>query len=144
VAHQAQQAASTAAGKVQAKATSTATKAADSPTVTATVTQPTKTVTVPGQSSTVTETRTVTPPSHTTSITGQTTSVHVAPAAQGDNESGEGVPTWGWLLIGLGVVGIAIAMFLVGRGRRRDDGGATPKTQPAQGGADPGGPPPGG
>jgi hypothetical protein len=123
VAQQAQQAASTAATQVDAKLTSTATNAADSPTVTATVTEPTRTVTVPGPGSTVTETKTVAAPSHTTTISGPTTTVQVAPTSSNE-ESNEGVPTWGWFLIGLGVVVLAIVMFMAGRGRRRDDTGA--------------------
>jgi len=130
---QARQAASTAASQAEGKLGTSTQPAKDTTTNKTTTAQPQKTttaketttVTQPPQSSTVTETRTATAPAQTTSVTNQTTSVQVAPTSTTGGGSGGGVPWWGWLLIALGVAGIGIGMFLVGRRRR---GGATSGT----------------
>jgi hypothetical protein len=90
----------------------------------------TKTVTQPAQSRTVTATTTVTSPGQTTAITGNNTTVAVNPLSTTDNQSGSGIPWWGWVLIGLGVVGVAIAIFQLGRGRRGGSGGDPPAAGP--------------
>jgi len=125
------QQASTAATNAQAKlasATSSSTdSASSSQTATAKTktTTETKTVTQPAQSRTVTATTTVSTPGQTTAITGNNTTVAVTPISTTASQAGSGVPWWGWVLIGLGVVGVAIAIFQLGR-RRRGGGGSRP------------------
>ena len=79
----------------------------------------TKTITEPARTDTVTETRTAQPPGNTTSITNRTTTVQVSPSSTTGSEqsSSSGLPAWGWVLIGLGVVLIALVMFMLGRHR---------------------------
>jgi cytoskeletal protein RodZ len=135
---QAQQAASSAASKATGALSSTSQSAKDPSTgTTATTTSPGKTTTVTHTTTvtqpvqTVTTTKTETTPGRTTSITNKTTTVVATPTSTTGSASGSGVPTWGWVLIALGVVGIAIGTFLVGRGRRGDAGG--PGTGPPSG-----------
>jgi len=128
------QQASTVASNAQAKlasATSSSTDSASS-SETETATTETKTITQPAQSRTVTATTTVTSPSQTTAITGNNTTVAVNPLSTTASESGSGIPWWGWVLIGLGVVGVAIAIFQLGRSRRGggpDDPAAQPRAR---------------
>lgn len=137
--------------------TATATDAADTKTATtsgdtssaqpgkttATTKTETETRTEPGKTSTFTKTKTESAPSPTTSVNNSTVnnSAHVAvhPTTT-TTGSDEGLPWWGWVLIALGAITIAIATFLFGRHRG---------SQPASAGADgrgdgppgPGGPP---
>jgi hypothetical protein len=46
-------------------------------------------------------------------------------ASQNTNGSGDSVPAWGWIVIGLGVVAFAIAMYLLGHDRGRRDAGTS-------------------
>ena len=100
------------AWSVGAEAASTTPATTSTKTVTSTRTS---TVTVPGPSTTVTETKTAAAPSHATSITNNTTTL----PSGNKNDSGTDVPAWGWIVIGLGAVLLAIVMYLVGRGHRQ-------------------------
>lgn len=86
-------------------------------TQTATVTQPAKTVTV-----TTTTTKTVTQGAPTASVT----AVQVNPTATTADQSGDGgLQWWAWVLIGLGVAGLGVAVYALGR-RRSNAPGAPP------------------
>lgn len=134
VSQRAQQGASSASSQAAGQlSTSTQPDKAKDPSKTTTATQPPKTttaertttVTQPAQSATVTktETKTAAAPAPTTSVTNQTTGIKVTPAS---TSTGGGVPWWGWLLIALGVVGLALGIFLLGRGRRGGGSGTEP------------------
>jgi cobalamin biosynthesis Mg chelatase CobN len=138
VAQQGSQAASTLASKVK-----TATEAADPSTRTTTDaagdTTVTKTVTSPAQTSTVTKTevKTETAPAAQSTTSGGTTKVGVVPASETPNNSNH-VPTWGWILIGLAAAGLALGIYLLGRGHGRVDersgGPGGPPSRPTGGG----------
>jgi cobalamin biosynthesis Mg chelatase CobN len=128
VGQQASQAVSTLAGNTTTEARSgdpspgTTTNASGDTTVTRTVTSPAQTNTV-----TETETKTATAPGPQTTHTSQTTKVGVAPASETPKKSDQ-IPTWGWILIGLAAAGLALGIYLLGRGHgRRDEraGGTT-------------------
>ncbi|MFZ0976302.1 MAG: hypothetical protein WAN22_29030 [Solirubrobacteraceae bacterium] len=54
-----------------------------------------------------------------------------ATATTEDQSGSNGLPGWGWALIGLGAVLIGLVMFLLGRrGGRRPPSGPTGTTQP--------------
>lgn len=150
VSQRAQQAVSSASGQAASHlSTSTQGEKVTGASKTTTATQPLKTttktrtttVTQPVQSTTVTktETRTAAAPAATTSVTNQTTSIQVTPTSTATTGSSSGVPWWGWLLIALGAVGLAIGIFLIGRGHRgggsgaEPPGGLTPDGAPADG-----------
>jgi cobalamin biosynthesis Mg chelatase CobN len=140
VSQRAQQAASSASSQAAGQlSTSTQAEKATATGKTTTATQPPKTttreptttVTQPAQSTTVTktETRTAAAPAPATSVTNQTTSIQVTPTSTTTGDSSGGVPWWGWLLIALGVIGLALAMFLLGRRRRGDGSGTEPSAR---------------
>lgn len=89
----------------------------------------TKTVTEPARTDTVTETSTEQSSSNTPSVSHHT-SVQVTPVAGTTSEqsSGSGMPAWGWVLIGVGAVLAAVAIFMVGRhsGKPPPGGAGTP------------------
>lgn len=129
---QAKLASATASSTDSASASQTATATAETKTATET-----KTITQPAQSRTVTATTTVSTPGQTTGITGNNTTVAVQPISANTSDSGGGIPWWAWVLIGLGVVGVAIAIFQLGRGRRGGNGGGGSRaaTPPSEAGA---------
>jgi cobalamin biosynthesis Mg chelatase CobN len=135
VAQQGSQAASTLASKVK-----TATEAADPSTGTTTDaagdTTVTKTVTSPAQTTvTKTEVKTETAPAAQSTTSGQTTKVGVVPVSETPNNSNH-VPTWGWILIGLAAAGLALGIYLLGRGHGRERAGGMggPPSRPTGGG----------
>lgn len=91
----------------------------------------TETITEPAI--TVTEPSTAQPPGTTTSIINHTTTVQVAPAPTTSSEQSStgGMPDWGWVLIGVGVVLFGLLTFLLGRHRSNPAGG--PPTTPGPG-----------
>lgn len=137
------QQASTVATNAQAKLASATASSTDSASSSQTATAETKTatetktITQPAQSRTVTATTTVSTPGQTTGITGNNTTVAVQPISANTSDSGGGIPWWAWVLIGLGVVGVAIAIFQLGRGRRGGNGGGGSRaaTPPSEAGA---------
>jgi outer membrane biosynthesis protein TonB len=94
---------------------------------TTTVERPAQTTTVtktekapPPRTTTVTKTeKAPSPPARTTTVTNNTTNVQAA-SKTAEDESSDGLPWWGWLLIGLAIAGIGIAIFVAGRKRGRD------------------------
>jgi hypothetical protein len=171
VAQSAQQAVSTAASKAQTtlssvSANTTKTRSTDQPTSTTnaarttsadqpattttatqttTVTKPaesrTVTVTQSPESRTVTETSTASAPAPTT-INNSTTAIAVGSTPATQEGSGAGIPWWGWLLIALGAIAAALAIFLLGRrsGGKHADGGSAGSlpSVPTGGSDDPG------
>jgi hypothetical protein len=143
-------------GTAPAANSTTPSVATQTNTVTKTVTQPTQTVTQPATTvtqtttvkapaPTVTQSTTVTPTVQSTTVTPTvTTSTQTAPngaavavgAALGaagkahgnDQAEGGGLPTWAWVLIGLGVIGAVVAAFVVGK-RRGEKPGDPPTGQ---------------
>lgn len=99
----------------------------------------TKTITEPARTDTVTETSTAQSPGNTTSITNRTATVQLPTSSTGSEQSSSsGLPAWGWVLIGLGVVLIGLVMFMLGRHRSSPPSGppGTPRP-PATGGGTP-------
>jgi len=87
----------------------------------------------------VTKTQTATAPAAavTSTHTTQTNKVLVAPASTTpENESETAVPWWGWVLIALGAISLAVGVFWVGHrhGQRRA------QQPPSQAGTGPSGP----
>ena len=138
VAEQARTIASTAAAQVGTGSSSTPRQADPARTVPErTASTPASTTTVTAPSRTVTATR-------TTSVTQQSTvtNVVVAPASTtSDASGGDGMPWWGWLLIALGVAGIAVGMFVAGRRRGTDASGGPAPARSEGDGSDPPEPP---
>jgi hypothetical protein len=135
----------TSAASAPGSATATKTETGSAPpaaTVTKTQTQTqtqtqTRTATVESSTTvTTSETTTAAAPLPPASVTHQTTSVQVAPTSTTANEQTGGFPWWGWVLIGLGAAGLAIGLFLAGRGHGRRSGAR----QTADGSAGPDGP----
>jgi predicted membrane-bound mannosyltransferase len=112
VAQDAKNAASTATGaakeKLAAATTTTATATSTQPAET--VTQPGNTVTQPARTQTITRTE-------TTTVHSNTTTVKESPTTTSGKESGGGIPSWGWALIGAGAVLLVVAIFMIGRSR---------------------------
>src|SRR4051794_37262398 len=80
---------------------------------TATVTQPQKTVT---------DTATVTSPPKSATVT---VAHHAQTPTTGDDSGDGGLEWWGWVLIGLAIAGVGIAIFALGRRSRGDDTAST-------------------
>ena len=126
---QAGQAVSTAVGNLTSDPTTTT--SADAPPAKTTTSTETRTITEPAQTVTRTETTQTSTP--TASTANKTTSVQVSPTSTTDKQTGDQIPWWGWVLIGLGAAAIGIGIFAAGhrRGARRSGGspvspGATP------------------
>jgi hypothetical protein len=100
---------------------------------TSTDTTPTRTVTrsetVTQPPRTVTETHTITE-RHTTSVTNNTTKVQPATTPTSGKSGGGGLEWWGWVLIALGALAAALAMFLLGRQKGAKE--ATPGYPPTE------------
>lgn len=101
------------------QAVSTAKSQAEGKVKTTTEKGQTTTATAPAETKTVTTTKTEKAPAPSATVTNQTTNVQAAPATTAGDESSDGLPWWGWVLIGLGVVAIGSAIFAVGRNRGR-------------------------
>ncbi len=102
------------AGPVTAATTSSTTGSSGGAGLTRTETQ---TVTEPARTDTVTETSTEQAPSNGATVSHHTASVQVTPVAAttSGQSSGSGLPAWGWVLIGIGAVLAAVAIFMIGR-----------------------------
>jgi hypothetical protein len=146
VAKQAQQALSSKATTSAPDQTAVSKTTADSGT-TSTVTEPARTTTVtktrtetsPAVTKTQTETASVA--SGTTTQTTQSNKVLVAPTSTTpENGSETGVPWWGWMLIALGAIGLAVGVFRAGH-RHGQHRAAQPPVQAGVGPDTPSGPP---
>ncbi|HXD68113.1 MAG TPA: hypothetical protein VNV17_26030, partial [Solirubrobacteraceae bacterium] len=104
------------------------------------------TTTAPGRTVTQTATRTAETRTTTKTVGAQpggtasiaksaTVNVHTTQTTPAASDSG-GLPWWAWVLITLGVVGVAMAIFAAGRRRGRSP------TDPPAGSPPPGSPPP--
>ena len=101
-----------------ATTSTTTTPSTETVTSTQTVTSTTTTTaTAPAQTTTLTETKTAAAPAPTTSITNHTTTVQTAPTTQTANNSSGTVPTWAWVVMGLGALAILALIGLLVRER---------------------------
>jgi hypothetical protein len=72
-------------------------------------------------------TKTTAQPAVTTGITNSNSvNIHATQTTPTANDSGGGLPWWGWLLIGVGTVGVALAIFIAGRRRGEAAGSREP------------------
>src|ERR1700733_10315850 len=88
----------------------------DSTTTTTETTTVSTTVTAPPKTTTETSTTTVTGPGQTTTIKNNTTSVVTGTTTPTTSHSSNYLAWWVWVLIGLGAVGVAVAVYQLGRG----------------------------
>jgi hypothetical protein len=101
------------------------TPAAGDPTTTQTASASTETVTknAPQPGTTKSVTKTATQPGARTSLTksaSKSATIHATQATPATSESGGGgLPWWGWILIGIGIVGVVAATVALGRRRVR-------------------------
>jgi hypothetical protein len=96
----------------------------DTTTTTTTTTETTTTTASRERTTTVTTTASAPPATTTTATvaktTNNTTTVGVKPAETAASQSGNGIPWWAWVLIGLGAAAVAIGIFF--RGNLRASG----------------------